>query len=62
MIISDIVGGQINRVGSGPTVPQPSSASEAIDVLKKCNLWTNINKSIRHALERQLDVGDSSGE
>ena len=55
------MGGHIHRVGSGPTVSQKSSASEAIAALEKRDVWSQVEKSVRNALERQVASNSNSG-
>jgi len=50
-ILSDVVGDQLEVIGSGPTVPDPSTFEEAWETLKKYDLLNEIAPSIqRHLL------------
>jgi glycerate 2-kinase len=50
-ILSDVVGDQLEVIGSGPTVPDPSTFEEAWEILKKYDLLNEIAPSIqRHLL------------
>lgn len=57
LILSDVVGDDLNIIGSGPTVGDASTYSEAIETLKKYKLWDAIDKKkkfrkIRTILEK----------
>jgi glycerate 2-kinase len=49
-ILSDVVGDQLNVIGSGPTVPDSSTFGEAFEILKKYNLLKEISPSIQNHL------------
>jgi len=50
-ILSDVVGDQLEVIGSGPTVPDPSTFEEAWEILEKYDLLNEIAPSIqRHLL------------
>ncbi len=49
-ILSDVVGDQLDVIGSGPTVPDPSSFEEAWEILKKYDLLNEISPSIQKHL------------
>ena len=49
-ILSDVVGDQLDVIGSGPTVPDPSTFEEAFEILKKYNLLNEISPSIQNHL------------
>jgi glycerate 2-kinase len=50
-ILSDVVGDQLDVIGSGPTVPDPSTFEEAWEILKKYDLLNEITPSIRRYLQ-----------
>ena len=50
LILSDVIGDPLDSIASGPTVPDKSTFSEAIEILKKYNLWINAAVSIRRVL------------
>jgi glycerate-2-kinase len=52
LAISDVVGDDLSIVGSGPTVPDPSTYSQAQDVLVRYGLATRVPASVRTALEK----------
>jgi glycerate-2-kinase len=49
--VSDVVGDDISVVGSGPTVPDPSTFSDALAVLARYELIGRVPGSVRAALE-----------
>jgi hydroxypyruvate reductase len=49
-ILSDVVGDQLDVIGSGPTVPDPSTFEEAWKILKKYDLLNEIAPSIQKHL------------
>jgi glycerate-2-kinase len=50
LILSDVVGDPLDFIASGPTVPDSTTFKDAIQVLKKHNLWNNAPRSIRKVL------------
>jgi glycerate-2-kinase len=50
LIISDVVGDNLTSIASGPTVPDNSSFSDAINVLKKYALWSKAPDSVKEYL------------
>lgn len=49
-VLSDVVGDQLNVIGSGPAVPDPSSFEEAWEILKKYDLIDEVASSIKKYL------------
>ena len=50
LILSDVVGDPLDFIASGPTVPDSTTFSDAIKVLKKHGLWDKAPASIRKVL------------
>jgi len=50
LILSDVVGDPLDFIASGPTVPDSTTFSEAIKVLRKYGLWKKAPASIRKVL------------
>ena len=50
-ILSDVVGDPLDVIGSGPTVPDPSTFEEATKILKKYDLLNKISLSIQEHLQ-----------
>jgi hydroxypyruvate reductase/glycerate 2-kinase len=47
LVISDVPGNDVSKIGSGPTVGDPSSFTDAKSVLELYNLWDKIPLSIQ---------------
>ena len=54
-ILSDVVGDQLDVIGSGPTVPDPSAFEGAWEILKKYDLLSEISPSITKRLQSGKD-------
>jgi len=54
LILSDVVGSPLDVVASGPTVPDPTTFSDAWDILERYNLIRGLNPSIRGRLQAGL--------
>ncbi|MDH5783869.1 MAG: glycerate kinase [Candidatus Bathyarchaeota archaeon] len=50
LILSDVVGDPLDFIASGPTVPDSTTFSDAIKVLKKYGLWGKAPESIKKVL------------
>jgi glycerate-2-kinase len=50
LILSDVVGDPLDFIASGPTVPDSTTFSDAINVLKKYKLWSKAPTSIKKVL------------
>ncbi len=50
LILSDVVGDPLDFIASGPTVPDSTTFSEAIKVLKKYGLWDKAPATIKKVL------------
>jgi hydroxypyruvate reductase len=51
LILSDVVGDQLDVIGSGPTVPDPSTFEQAWEILRKYDLLSEMAPSIRKYLQ-----------
>lgn len=51
LVISDVTGDELSVIASGPTVPDPTTFQDAIDVLHRYGLWEEVPASIRNRLE-----------
>ncbi|WP_421774010.1 glycerate kinase type-2 family protein [Gracilimonas sp.] len=58
IILSDVPGDKPEVIGSGPTVPDPSTFKEAFQVLKHFRLWEAVPHSVRIHLSKGMH-GDS---
>ncbi|MHA1914619.1 MAG: glycerate kinase type-2 family protein [Promethearchaeota archaeon] len=54
IIISDVVGNDLASIASGPTVPDPTTFSDAIVILEKYKIYEEIPESARQYLTKGL--------
>ncbi len=47
LILSDVIGDDLNVIGSGPTVPDSSTFADAEGVFKKYDIWDRVPSSVR---------------
>jgi len=52
IIVSDVMGDDLATIGSGPTVPDPSTFQEAQTILKHYQIWNNAPESVRKHLNQ----------
>jgi glycerate-2-kinase len=50
LILSDVVGNSLTSIASGPTVPDPSTYAEAIDILRRYAVWDYTPIAVRNYL------------
>ena len=50
VIESDVPGDDLSTIGSGPTIPDPSTYIEAVQILKNVKIWAKIPVSIQEHL------------
>jgi glycerate 2-kinase len=50
LILSDVVGDPLNFIASGPTIPDPTTFSDTIALLRKYQLWSAAPKTIKKVL------------
>lgn len=46
LILSDVVGDDLSSIGSGPTVPDPTTFKDSLDILRRYDLITQIPQSV----------------
>jgi hydroxypyruvate reductase len=51
-ILSDVLGDDVSSIASGPTVPDKSTYTEAIEALESKNIWTSLPASIQTYLDQ----------
>jgi hydroxypyruvate reductase len=51
LVLSDVVGDDLSTIASGPTVPDPTTYDEALDVLRGRQVMSAIPRSVRRHLE-----------
>jgi glycerate 2-kinase len=47
-IVSDVIGDDLPSIGSGPCVPDPTTAADVRELLERSHLWQQIPQSLRH--------------
>jgi hydroxypyruvate reductase len=52
LILSDVIGDDLRVVASGPTVGPNGTNAQAIDVLKKADIWKDMPASVREVLRK----------
>jgi glycerate-2-kinase len=52
--ISDVIGDDPATIGSGPTVPDPTTFAEARAVLEEYGLWSRVPPSVRTVIEQGI--------
>lgn len=52
LILSDVIGDPLDVIASGPTVPDPTTYQDAVDILDKYDIRTAIPRNILQHLER----------
>jgi glycerate 2-kinase len=55
LILSDVIGDDLSAIGSGPTVPDPTTYGDALNCLRRYGLWFSAPRSIRAHLMRGVD-------
>ena len=50
LILSDVVGDPLDSIASGPTVPDPTTFHDAIEILKIYRLWDKVPSSVKKVL------------
>lgn len=54
LILSDVVGDDLDVIGSGPTVPDSSTFQETEQILKRYGIWDQLAVSIRDHIQKGL--------
>jgi glycerate 2-kinase len=55
LILSDVVGDDLDVIGSGPTVPDRSSFQDTVDIFKRYDIWTRIPDPVRERVLRGVN-------
>jgi glycerate-2-kinase len=55
LIISDVVGDNLETIASGPTIPDLTTFSDTYDVLKKYHLISKVPSSVKHLIETSIN-------
>ena len=52
LVLSDVVGDDLATIASGPTVPDPTTFADALDVLRRREILEDVPAAVREHLER----------
>ena len=52
LVLSDVVGDDLSTIASGPTVPDPTTFADALDVLRRRGVLSRVPRRVRSRLER----------
>jgi glycerate 2-kinase len=55
LIISDVVNDPLSSIASGPTSPDPTTYSDAREILSRYRLWDKVPTVVRTAIQEGLD-------
>jgi len=55
LILSDVVGDDLDVIGSGPTVPDSSTFQQTEEILQRYGVWKDLAPSIREHIEKGLN-------
>lgn len=55
LTLSDVIGDDLSAIGSGPTAPDPTTYADAIECLRRHDLWLAAPVSVRRHLEEGVD-------
>jgi glycerate 2-kinase len=58
VIMSDVIGDDLATIGSGPTVPDPTTFQEAKIIFEQFEIWGHIPEKIRKHLEQGINGQD----
>ena len=61
LILSDVIGDDLNVIASGPAVPDTSTFADARSVFEKYDIWKQVPKSVQQRIQRGLagDIEDT---
>lgn len=62
IVISDVLGDPLDLIASGPTIPDPSSREDAIQVLRQFDPQRRLPESIYRLLEKEDATGDRNAD
>ncbi len=54
LLISDVPGDDLAVIGSGPTVPDPSTFQDAVDILQSFRIWTKVPSAVRRHFKKGI--------
>ena len=50
LILSDVVGDKIETIGSGPTVPDPTTFKDAYEILRRYGIWNDMPETVKERI------------
>ena len=61
LILSDVIGDDLNVIASGPAVPDTSTFADARNVFRKYDIWNQVPDSVRQRIQQGLagDIEDT---
>lgn len=66
LILSDVIGDEIDIIASGPTIPDRSTFQDAADVLEKYGLWqrpfTSVKRLIKKGINGEIEDTPKDGD
>jgi hydroxypyruvate reductase len=51
LLLSDVIGDNLDVIGSGPTAPDASTFAEAYEVLERYRIWNSVPRVVRERIE-----------
>jgi len=55
LILSDVVGDDVETIGSGPTAPDPTTFRDAYDILRRYGIWERVPESVKERISMGLE-------
>ncbi len=52
LILSDVIGDNLDVIASGPTSPDTQTFADAVEILNRRGIWTEVPESVRAVLEK----------
>jgi glycerate 2-kinase len=62
LILSDVIGDDLDVIGSGPTVPDRSTFAEARAIFEKYRIWNKLPSSVRDRLSSAVEETPKPGD
>jgi glycerate 2-kinase len=62
LILSDVIGDDMDVIGSGPTVPDPSTFSDARAIFEKYRIWNKLPSSVRQRIKSEAEESPKPGD
>jgi glycerate 2-kinase len=64
LILSDVIGDDLSTIASGPTVPDVTTFKDAVDILKRYDIWEKVPAIVRTRLKAGMagDIPDTPDE